>query len=238
MIWSLGPWLSVGGVNTGVMLPQNLLSLIPVLSNARMPGRGMVIVLLALAVVTAHVIARDRRLSSSGALLVVGVLAVVDNVPAPFPITAASVSPIYSELAARPSGVVCELPLGLHDGFGEVGIFDMRVLIAQTVHRHPILGGAAARIPPSLETRYGAMPIVRSLLALSAGRSADPADLAASPDESGQRLVDRDIRFLVLDRALAPAGLTTYVERALPLRRLASDGTRDLFVIEPTNLHR
>jgi hypothetical protein len=232
LMWSLGPWLLVAGTNTGLMLPQNPLSLIPILSNARMPGRGLIVVSLALSVITALVISRHSRLSEPGALFVIGLLLVADTVPAPFPIANAGVSPIYQELARQPAGAVCELPLGLHDGLGQVGIFDMRVLVAQTVHRHPILGGAAARIPASLATRYEQLPVIRSLLALSSGHPADPADLALSTTDAGRTLVASDIRFVVLDRSLAPPPLVEYAETALPLRRLASDGTRELFAIE------
>jgi hypothetical protein len=45
--WALGPHLLVLGRNTGMILPQTLLRYIPIASNARMPGRAMVVVYLA-----------------------------------------------------------------------------------------------------------------------------------------------------------------------------------------------
>ena len=57
LLWALGPWLRVAGFDTGLLLPQNILALVPILSNARIPGRAMVIVFLAVAMIAAKVIA-------------------------------------------------------------------------------------------------------------------------------------------------------------------------------------
>jgi hypothetical protein len=59
-IWSLGPHLTVAGANTGLILPQTVIRLIPVLSNARIPGRAMVVVYLAIAVLAAVAVAQYR----------------------------------------------------------------------------------------------------------------------------------------------------------------------------------
>ena len=59
-IWSLGPHLMVAGANTGLILPQTVIRLIPVLSNARIPGRAMVVVYLAIAVLAAVAVAQYR----------------------------------------------------------------------------------------------------------------------------------------------------------------------------------
>ena len=52
-IWALGPFLTVGGIDMGLPLPQALARFVPLVENARMPGRAMVCVYLALGVLMA-----------------------------------------------------------------------------------------------------------------------------------------------------------------------------------------
>ena len=55
-----------------------------------------------------------------------------------------SAANLYDVLARQTGpGSVCELPIGLRDGFGELGRLDMRVLYYQTLHGRPITGGFA-----------------------------------------------------------------------------------------------
>ena len=52
-IWALGPFLTVAGFDMGLPLPQALARFVPLVENARMPGRAMVCVYLALGVLMA-----------------------------------------------------------------------------------------------------------------------------------------------------------------------------------------
>ena len=52
-LWALGPFLTVAGLDVGLPLPQALARFVPVVENARMPGRAMVCVYLALGVLMA-----------------------------------------------------------------------------------------------------------------------------------------------------------------------------------------
>src|SRR5207245_9013555 len=52
-IWALGPFLTIGGFDTGLKLPAILLRYVPFVANARMPGRAMVGVFMATAVLLA-----------------------------------------------------------------------------------------------------------------------------------------------------------------------------------------
>ena len=47
-VWALGPFLTVAGFDVGLPLPQALARFVPLVDNARMPGRAMVCVYLAL----------------------------------------------------------------------------------------------------------------------------------------------------------------------------------------------
>jgi hypothetical protein len=231
-VWALGPWLRVGGFDTGLLLPQNLLAHLPLLSNARMPGRAMVIVFLALGMVAARVIAemapRRRALAASAACLVL----VIDLVPAPFPLTRLATPVLYSTLRTLPPGAVCELPMGVHHGFGAVGRFDSYSLLYQATHQHPIVGGAASRPPTAVLRAYAEMPVVRSLLWLSEGKPADAADVAMTPEAAGAALRQASIRYVVLNRESAPAPLVDFVNGHLPLKAIAREGSRELFQVQ------
>ena len=52
-LWALGPFLTIAGFDAGLPLPQALARFVPLVENARMPGRAMVCVYLALGVLMA-----------------------------------------------------------------------------------------------------------------------------------------------------------------------------------------
>ena len=88
-----------------------------------MPGRAMIVVDLAVAMVAAAGIAAERRSRRwSPAFAALGVaLIVLDDIPAPFATTRVACPGIYQVLQARPErGAVAELPLGIGDGLGDV----------------------------------------------------------------------------------------------------------------------
>jgi len=126
---------------------------------------------------------------------------------------------------------VCELPLGLRDGFGEVGRFDARTMFNQTIHGRPMVGGFVARLPPGVLSAYRANPLMAGLLRLSS-ETAEGADAQPLPDgPAAAAILRRDgIRFVVLDRSTASPALTDYVEHVLPLDLVAQDGHRSLYV--------
>lgn len=230
-VWALGPWLKIAGADTGLFLPQNVLAHLPILSNARMPGRAMVVVFLALAMLAALAMARLKVAHRAGWGAAVLTLVALDFVPAPFPLTRIETPALYSTLRDLPPGAVCELPLGVRDGFGSLGVLDDRVLAYQMTHGHPLVGGFAARVPASVRTAYAGMPVVRSLLRLSEGRAADPADAQLAASAATAALRQAGVRYLVLNRETASPALTAYVQNSLLVLPLATDGARDLFVI-------
>ncbi len=231
-LWALGPWLRIAGFNTGLLLPQNLLAFVPILSNARMPGRALSIVFLttgvAIAVALSHLPERRRRLAVIAAVLLIA----VDFVPAPFPLTVLQAPRFFASLRERRDGLaVCELPAGARDGFGSLGRFDDRALLDATIHEHPIVGGSTSRLPATIADGYRGLPVVRSLFRLSAGEGIDPADADLSRDEAGAALHAARIGYIVLNRDAAPPALVDYVETHVPMKLLESDGPRDLFAV-------
>jgi hypothetical protein len=232
-VWALGPHLMALGFNTGMILPQALLRYLPIVSNARIPGRALAVVFLALAVLCACAVAEWRRRTAlpGWPLAALALAVVVDFLPAPFPLTALERPAIYETLRARPeTGALCELPLGMRDGFAERGHLDERVLFFQTLHGRPITGGFAARLSPSVLAMYDGDPLLSTLLRLSGPPSTVDAAL---PDRqlAGLLLRKHGIGFVMLNRATAPAALIEYVGM-LPLRLIAEERERSLYVVE------
>ena len=234
-VWALGPHLMLFGMNTAMPLPHALLRYLPIVSNARIPGRAMVVSYLALAMLCAMAFAEWRR-SGRGSHLILGVVCagiLADFLAAPFPLFAPERPAIYDVLRARPeTGAVCELPLGLRDGFGEQGKFNDEVLFDQTIHQRPLVGGFVARLPLAISAAYAADPLLSALIHLSsrAGASA-PAQHFPDAEVAVERLRANGISFVVLNTATASSTLAEYVERVMPLEPIAREGDRRLYVV-------
>lgn len=234
-VWALGPHLMAFGVNTGLILPQTLLRYVPIVSNARMPARAMVVVDLAVAVLAAIGVAHLRGRARRPALvLVVLVLSVVaDQLTAPFLLLALDRPHIYETLRdRREPGALCELPMGMVDGFGESGAFDRRTLFYQTIHRRPLVGGFVARLPASVRSTYEADALFSALLRLS---DSTGGWAAAGPLPDRQHALEalraNHIGFVMLNRATASPALAAYVEQVLPVTLVAHDRSRSLFSV-------
>jgi hypothetical protein len=236
-VWALGPHLIVWGTNTGMILPQALIRYVPLVNNARIPGRAMVLVYLALAMLVAFAAAELRaRWHHAGAWLVaIAVLIVGDYVPAPFPLVALNRPAVYETLRNRAEpGVVLELPLGIHDGFGVRGAFDERVLFYQTIHGRPLVGGFVARLSTNVAAAYEADPLIADLLTLSSGGAGTDVNREPpSADVVAASLRANGIRWIVVDRERTSSRLLEYVQPVLPLTPVARDGERWLYFVNP-----
>jgi hypothetical protein len=233
-VWALGSHVHAGGLNTGLIMPATLIRYLPIVSNARMPGRTIVVVYLAMAVLAAVAIAhwQGRWRHATVAIAAVVVLVVVDYLAAPFPLTAMECPAIYQVLRDRPEpGSLAELPLGLGDGFGPVTPVDMRFLLCQTIHERPLVGGVTSRLPPNVVAYYKADPLISGWLRLS-GMRVDAADLRPLPGRelAGERLKANGIAFVMLNLKTSSAELREYVERILPLTMIAEGGEHVLYV--------
>jgi hypothetical protein len=231
LLWALGPHLRVLGVNTGLVLPQMLARLVPIVADARVPGRAMVVVYLAVAVLVARSVARGqgawaRPVAQYGLLLLV----VVDYLGAPVPLTRLDYPRVYAALATLPAeGAVCEIPLGYRDGWIARGGRDERVLFYQTLHRKPIVGGLVSRLPSRIQRAYDADEAIGPLLRLSEGETLTPAVIEQGRARAQAALRRNGVAYLVINRATAPEPLMRYVESVFDLTLLARDGARDLY---------
>jgi hypothetical protein len=228
VIWALGPHLLLLGHNTALVLPQAVLRYLPILSNARIPGRAMIVVYLALAVLCAIALAKLAARGRRAWPIAIVVLVLVDFVPVPRGITTLERSPVYDAIRAHPStGAVLHLPLGLRDGFGVTGAFYEDVLWAQMQHGRAIGGGFSARIPPSVRAFYEEDRVLETLLALS-GEA--PPDRPLDPAAAASHLSALGFRFIVIDRARAPAALAAYAD-GFGAAALARHGDVEAFVL-------
>jgi hypothetical protein len=235
LIWALGPHVRAFGGDTGLMMPGILLRYVPIAANARIPGRAMVMVYLAVAMLTAIAAAEYRRRTARPVLwlFVIATVAFGESIPAPFPLVSATCPSIYMTLRERPErGAIAELPLGIRDGFGEISPVDDRMLVCQTIHARPVVGGVVARLPPTVIPAYMSDPLLAVWLRLSGARlKSDPGALQADRDVATERLAAAHIAFIMLNRRTASSELQAYVEKVLPVTRIADDDERSLYVV-------
>ena len=231
-IWSLGPHLMVLGVNTGLPLPTALLRYLPVVSNVRIPGRAIVVVYLSLAVLGAVAVAAWRgRPEARWLPLVLAIAVIFDFLAAPVRMTRLPYSSLDDVVRQRSEqGAVCELPLGIRDGFGERGDLDEWILFRQAIHRRPVVGGFVARMPPAVVRTYESDPLLSGLLQLS---TSSAGQTVALPDrqQASDLLRNHGISFVTLNKRTAGQELTAYVTQVLPLTMIAEDEERTLFLV-------
>jgi hypothetical protein len=188
-----------------------------------MPGRAIVVVFMAIAVLAAAEFASGRRWWRAPIVqwLLIAVVA-FEYWNAPILLTPLDRPAVYEALGASPPGAVCEVPFGIGDGLGAgVGSQDRAVLFYATVHEHPLAGGYIGRMPAAAADRYEAMPLAGALLRLSDGKPAAAARSSIEGAPCSYLVVNRD--------ALSPA-LRMYLQ-TLPLERIGNDPERDLFRI-------
>jgi hypothetical protein len=224
---ALGPFIVVGGTNTGIPTPWTVLRFLPVIGSARMPGRFTVLVLVGVAVLFAHALVaigheypRYRRLI----LATVGLGLLAELAPMPRPLYAAAAPRIYHTIAADPRPVrVLRLPLGIRDGLSSAGNASAATQYYQTVHGKAIVGGYLSRVSQHRVRAYRGHPVLGALLSLSEGR-------ALSPDQVRRAYARRDaflgrscLGYVVVDTVSASPTLTAFAADLLDLVRLDED---------------
>jgi hypothetical protein len=233
LVWALGPYLVALGHNLPILLPATLVRYVPIVANARIPSRAIVVVYLAASVLCAigvtALLARGRRTLA----IALSALMIVDYVPAHPPVYPLEGRPIDDVLRREPGGgAICELPLGLRDGFGERGLLDPRVLFYQTLHGRPMTGGFVARLSPAISEGYSRDPVLGTLLRLSEGKPLAGERLPSRAD-AGTMLAAHGIRFVVVNLQLSPADLVAYVGSGLPLRLIDENESHRLYALVP-----
>jgi len=151
-VLSLGPILQVAGRSTLVPLPGIILTVLPVLKNARSAGRWMVLVYLGIALLAAggaKWLLEQKIANRRIEWLSIPIIALIlfEFIPIPYPTLIATVpKQVYDLPLDVEHPAILNLPLGRGDGFRTVGEFDTRELLLQTVHHRPVIGGDVARM--------------------------------------------------------------------------------------------
>jgi hypothetical protein len=210
------------------MLPQGFFKFVPLLSNARIPGRAFVVVALVAALLAAYGLAILRQ-SRRGTAATAAVLALfaLDVWPRPQPLVGVDRPALYEALERSAPGVVLEVPAGLRDGFGMRGDLDHRALLYQTVHGHPLMGGFVSRLAPRVLAAFDRDAVVRRVLDLSEGRPAPSAVPTASCDGT----LACAVRYVVVDESRASPELRAFVAGVFVLEPIERDGPRELLQV-------
>jgi hypothetical protein len=229
---SLGPFITVAGVNTYVPTPWAVLRYLPIIGAARMPTRMTILVMLGLSMLFAMAVAHLRSRVARPRLLVacLAVLLIFELLPAPRPVFSAAVPEVHRVIHDDPRPVrVLNLPFGLKDGLSERGSYSARYQYFQTVHEKRLIGGYLSRLPDDAIPRYRRHPLIRVLLRLSEGRALEPGmeeeALAAAPE-----FVHRmQLGYVVLDTGMVSPELAAFARKAFPMSPVAVEGPFELY---------
>jgi hypothetical protein len=230
---ALGPFVHVAGMNTHVPGPWALLRYLPVIGLARTPGRFSVPLMLALAILFAAALCwlgarwpRHRR----RLVAVVGVLLIVELLPAPRRLYSAAIPGVYRHIAAAPQDVrVLELPWGIRDGTMSVGNFTARSQFFQTAHGKKLIGGYLSRVSKRRIRDARRDPMMDALIWLSEGHELDASRWAALV-EAGPAFAERTrIGFVMIDQARASDAIREFALRAFNLEFVEADGVFELY---------
>jgi hypothetical protein len=229
---SLGPFVSVGGINTYVPTPWALLRYLPIIGAARMPTRMTILVMLGLSMLFAMAVAHLRLRLARPRLAVacIAVLLIFELLPSPRPVFSAAVPEVHRIIRNDPRPVrVMNLPFGLKDGLSERGVYSARYQYFQTVHEKRLIGGYLSRLPDDAIARYRRHPVVRVLLRLSEARPLEPGmeeeALAAAPE-----FVERmQLGYIVLDAGMCSPELVAFAKKAFPMSLVTVEGLWELY---------
>lgn len=231
---TLGPFVQVAGVTTFVPTPWTVLRYLPIVGDARMPGRFDAVVTMGLAALFVPALTAlttrfpDRRRWILG---VTGVLLVAELTPVPRALADATVPSVYRTVAADPRPVrVLDIPFGIRDGLSSIGNFSASYEFYQTMHGKTIIGGYLSRVPQSDKDAYLAIPMIKALAILSEGRPLAPDVEAAARASARDFLAASNIGYVAIDGAATSPALRAFVTSALDLQRVESADGFDLYV--------
>jgi hypothetical protein len=150
-------------------MPTSIVHFVPFVNNIRCPVRY--VMLAGLLLPLAASIGLDgwlRRWPAAGqwavaAALLLGVFIEFQPTSRPL-IRAAEVPAAYRVAAASGSPVVFPIPLGLLDGYRQIGHMDAQELFYQTVHGQALRGGYLSRVPAATFAAFAHEPVLRTLL--------------------------------------------------------------------------
>jgi len=156
---SLGPFLKIFGVETGIHLPYYYLYNLPYLDVFRAIGRAAIFTTFCVAILAAYGINEIFKVKSVSyrkklsIVAVIGVLVIIESLTIPFPTFEPPESEIYHEIASDPREiVVLQAPIGR----GDTPIYTTHLrnlyFYDQTIFDKQIYSGRQARVPDETKT--------------------------------------------------------------------------------------
>ena len=229
---ALGPFLHIAGVNTHVPGPWAFLRYVPVIGMARTPGRFSIVLALVVAILFAAALSwLGRRWPERRRVIVtaIGLLLIVELLPAPRPLYSAAVPAIYHHIAPAPEDVrVLELPFGIRDGTSSVGDFTARSQFYQTVHGKRLIGGYLSRVSRRRISDVRRDPMLDALIWLSEGHELDASRWRSLIDRGPIFAQRANLGFVVIDRRRTTRALREFAVRAFELQLIDTDGAFEL----------
>ena len=236
---SLGPFITIAGVNTYVPGPWSVLRYLPLVGAARTPSRFAIVAALGLSILLAGALAAlGKRFPLKRRLITVtvGMVLLFELLPAPRRLYSAEAPSFYQTIAADPRPVrVIELPFGVRDGTFTAGDFSARYLFFQTIHGKRLIGGYLSRISQKRVGELRSQPTLDALVTMSEGRRLSPPHAAWIRSRGPGFITRANIGYVVVDEARSPPHLVEFVIDAWNLEQLARDGALVLFRPRPTN---
>jgi hypothetical protein len=159
-----------------------------------------------------------------------GILILFELWPGVRPLYSAAIPRIYRHVAAAPEGTaLLEIPFGIRDGTSNVGNFTARSEFFQTAHGKTLMGGYLSRVSRRRIFELRQTPVLNALALLSEGRSL-PLGLEQTLLEQGSTfLQQKNVEFVVIDRARASTSLHDLAIRAFRLEQVDSEGPFELY---------
>jgi hypothetical protein len=232
-VLALGPFLTIGGVNTHIPLPWFLLGHVPVLGAASTPTRFAAVMMLGMTALFGLALAGlAERSGARGRLLVGGVAIalVAELLPMPRTLHAADVPAVYAVIAADPRPVsVLHLPFGFRDGTRTIGYYDNARQFYQTSHGKRLVGGYISRLTRNEISRQRRSKILRTLLLLGEGApyTPPPREVLRVRGEAFARRAR--LGYVVVDRERTSPALLDYAVSSFALERIGGDAVFDLY---------
>jgi hypothetical protein len=225
MALALGPFLRVAGVVTLIPLPWAVLRYLPLVGEARMPQRFVVVVMMGVAVLfAAALIALGRRFPARRRtiLIVVSAALILELLPVPRTLHVVKVPDVHRVIAADPAPVrVLELPYGIRDGLSSDGDYSPTAQVFQIVHGKPLLNGYLSRVPPPTRDFHLAIPLLAVLTELSAGRTPPPDRLKAARATAPAFIREAALGYVIVDTSRSSDPLHRFAVEALGLTRVS-----------------
>ncbi len=213
-ILSLGPVLQINGqaqfdfdgIQTAIPLPFIALHYIPFVRGNRAPNRFSVVLMLALAVLVGYASYWIlRKFSTRFVLPLTGlilIIALVEHVSIPLPLTDARVPNYYYQLAQEPDDfAVLLLPLGWRNSFGTLGAENTQIQYYQTVHHKKMLGGNASRHAPFKTEYFHRLPLFKAITDVELYQEVSEELVNQARAQAPDLMYLYDIRYLIINSA-------------------------------------